>query len=128
MPRIELAVFGAHLSGMTLNGELTALGATLAETARTAPHYRFFALETSPPKPGLLRVAENGAAIECEVWALDAAGFGAFVAGIPHPLGIGKIELAGSRWVPGFICEPAALATARDITQFGGWRGYIENL
>ena len=51
---IPLAVVGAHLSGMPLNGELRALGARLIERAATAPHYRLYALPgTKPPKPGL---------------------------------------------------------------------------
>jgi allophanate hydrolase len=58
---IPLAVVGAHLSGMPLNGELRAAGARLIERGTTAPHYRLYALPgTRPPKPGLLRV-KNGA-------------------------------------------------------------------
>ena len=62
---IALAVVGAHLSGMPLNGELRALGARFLEQAATAPDYRLFALNAAhPPKPGLLRVAPGaGAAI-----------------------------------------------------------------
>ena len=55
---IAIAVVGAHLSGMPLNGELKALGARLLEATATAPDYRLYALAGSkPPKPGLLRVA-----------------------------------------------------------------------
>ena len=53
---IAIAVVGAHLSGMPLNGELTALGGRLLEAAVTAPDYQLYALATTPPKPGLLRV------------------------------------------------------------------------
>ena len=49
---------------------------------------------SEPPKPGLLRVGDGaGAAIKAELWTLDPAGFGAFVARIPAPLGIGTIRL-----------------------------------
>ena len=41
---IPIAVVGAHLSGMPLNGELRAAGARLIERTATAPHYRLFAL------------------------------------------------------------------------------------
>ena len=55
---VKLAVVGAHLSGMPLNGQLVERGATLVGIAQTAPDYKFFALPgTTPPKPGLLRVA-----------------------------------------------------------------------
>src|SRR5262249_34808704 len=39
---LAIAVVGAHLSGMALNGELTALGGRLLEAAVTAPDYQLF--------------------------------------------------------------------------------------
>ncbi len=53
---ITIAVVGAHLSGMALNGELQALGGRLLEATTTAPDYKLYALDTMPPKPGMLRV------------------------------------------------------------------------
>lgn len=125
--RIEIAVVGAHLTGMPLNHELTSLGGTLVEETRTAPGYRFFALKgTVPPKPGLQRVPDaEGPGIVIEIWSLPASGFGTFVSKIPSPLGVGKLVLADGRHVTGFLCEAAALADAVDITHFGGWRAYI---
>ena len=70
-------------------------------------------------------MAEGGAAIEVEVWALDAAGFGAFTAEVPPPLAIGTVTLADGSSVKGFVCEPIGLAGARDITGFGGWRAWL---
>jgi allophanate hydrolase len=123
---IAIAAVGAHLSGMALNHELTSLGARLLESATTAPDYRLYALETTPPKPGMLRIAPGaGAAIALEVWALSAAAFGQFVAAVPPPLSIGTIRLADGRGVKGFIVEPAALDGAQDISSFGGWRAYM---
>jgi allophanate hydrolase len=123
---IAIAVVGAHLSGMALNGELKALSGRLVETTMTAPDYRLYALDTTPPKPGLLRVeADAGTAIELEIWALSPAAFGEFVAAIPPPLSIGTIRLADGRNVKGFIVEPAALDGAREISAFGGWRAYM---
>jgi allophanate hydrolase len=123
---IAIAVVGAHLSGMALNSELRALGAQLLEAAVTAPDYKLYALKTTPPKPGMLRVAaDTGASIELEVWALSAAAFGKFVAAVPPPLSIGTIRLADGRSVKGFIVEAAALDEARDISSFGGWRAYV---
>src|SRR6202042_482099 len=89
---IAVAVVGAHLSGMTLNCELKTLGGRLLEATATAPDYKLYALDTTPPKPGMLRVeAGTGSPIELEVWALPAAAFGRFVAAIPPPLSIGTI-------------------------------------
>jgi allophanate hydrolase len=123
---IAIAVVGAHLSGMALNGELKALRGRLLEAATTAPDYRLYALDTTPPKPGMLRVeAGSGFSIELEIWALPAASFGEFVAAIPPPLSIGTVRLADGRGVKGFIVEPAAVAGARDISAFKGWRAFV---
>jgi allophanate hydrolase len=126
---IALAVVGAHLTGQPLNSQLTALDGRLVRTARTASCYRLFALGgTTPSKPGLVRVAPgSGGSIEVEIWALRPATFGAFVAAIPSPLGIGTLVLADGSRVKGFLCESAALEGARDITAFGGWRAYLKN-
>ena len=51
--------------------------------------------------------------------------FGRFVNAIPAPLGVGKVTLASGRQVTGFLCEPWALAGAREITALGGWRAYL---
>jgi allophanate hydrolase len=124
---VALAVVGAHLSGMPLNGELTSAGARLLSATKTAPHYRLFALAgTKPPKPGLLRVANGaGTAIEIEVWALPDAAFGRFVAAVPPPLSIGTLELADGHGVKGFLVEAEGIAGARDISSFGGWRKFV---
>ena len=123
---ITIAVVGAHLSGMALNGELQALGGRLLEATTTAPDYKLYALDTTPPKPGMLRVTQgDGSSIKLELWALSAAAFGQFVAAIPPPLGIGTIRLADGRGVKGFVVEPVAVNGARDISSFGGWRAFM---
>jgi allophanate hydrolase len=126
---IDVAVCGAHLSGLPLNGQLTDRGAKLAAKTRSAASYRLYALPGGPPfRPGMVKVAEGGEAIEVEVWSVPAEHFGSFVAGIPSPLGIGKVVLADGRQVPGFVCESLAIEGARDITAFKGWRGYLASL
>ncbi|MGB6543924.1 MAG: allophanate hydrolase, partial [Xanthobacteraceae bacterium] len=95
--------------------------------AKTAPHYRLYALAAArPPKPGLLRVKNGaGTAIEVEVWALSETAFGRFVAAVPSPLSIGTLELDEGRAVKGFLVEAEAVAGARDISSFGGWRAFM---
>jgi allophanate hydrolase len=125
-PTVQVAVVGAHLAGQPLNWQLLERGARKVASTRTAPRYRLYALRnTTPPKPGLARVERDGVAIAVEVWELPLRRFGEFVAEIPQPLGIGTLELADGRWVKGFICEPAAIADATDISVFGGWRAYL---
>jgi allophanate hydrolase len=122
---VWLAVAGAHLSGQPLNHELTSRGARRIRTTKTAPEYRLYALDTVPPKPGLVHVPnESGHAIEVEIWELTRQAFGAFVAQIPAPMTIGMTRLADGTIVKGFSCEPYALSGAREISQFGGWRGF----
>jgi len=126
---LAIAVVGAHLSGLPLNGQLTERGAHLRLATTTAPQYRLFALPgTVPPKPGLLRVASGGAAIAVEVWDVPLTAVGSFLALIPQPLGLGSLSLADSSSVHGFICEAHALNGAKDITSFGGWRAYLASL
>lgn len=124
---IVLAVVGAHLSGFPLNYQLTERGGVLLGAATTAPDYALYALgETSPPKPGLVRIGENrGVSIETELWTLTPAAFGSFVASVPPPLTIGTVRLADGRQVKGFLCEEYATHKAEPISAFGGWRNYL---
>jgi allophanate hydrolase len=123
---IPIAVVGAHLSGMALNGELRALNGKLIEATKTAPDYKLYALQTTPPKPGMLRLeAGTGASIELEIWSLSSSAFGKFVNAIPAPMAIGTIRLADGRSVKGFLVEPEVLGEARDITAYGGWRKFM---
>ena len=126
-PVLQLAVVGAHLQGMPLHAQLTERGCRLMARTRTAAAYRLFALaNTTPPKPGLARVAETqpGHAIDVEVYDMPQDKVGSFLALIPPPLGLGSVELADGRWVKGFICEAHALAGALDISAHGGWRAW----
>ena len=124
-PAGRVAVVGAHLAGLPLHHQLAGLGARLVDTTRTAPGYRLYALAgTTPPKPGLAPDPE-GAAIECEVYALGEAELGRFVATVAEPLAIGPVRLAGGAVVPGFLATAGALAGATDITRYGGWRAYL---
>ncbi len=123
---LAIAVCGAHMSGLPLNGQLTSRGAHHLATTRTAASYRLYALAGPPPqRPGLVRVTHGGAAIDVEVWALPQAEVGSFLAGIPRPLGLGTVELADGSFVCGFLCEAYAIEAAVDITGCGGWRGYL---
>ena len=124
---VRVAVVGAHLTGEPLNHQLTSRGARLVATTITAPVYRLVALATVPPKPGMIRLDRgdaDAAAIEVEVWELDAVGFGSFVDEVPAPLCIGRVLLADGTDVAGFLCEPLAAEGAEDITSFGGWRAF----
>ncbi|SOE86982.1 allophanate hydrolase [Burkholderia sp. YR290] len=131
-PTVTLAVVGAHLRGEPLDWQLLEAGARFIEATTTSPEYRLFALaSTTPPKPGLVRMTNGqGAAIAIELWDMPLRTFGAFVAAVPAPLGVGNVRTANGRDVKGFICEPAAVAPdsgAQDISSFGGWRAFLDS-
>ena len=123
---IAIAVVGAHLSGMVLNGELKALGGRLLEATTTAPDYKLYALDTTPPKPGMLRVAAGNRIVD-RTGSLGTTG--RRVRQIRRRDPAAAVDrhrrLADGRGVKGFIVEPAAIDGARDISAFGGWRAFV---
>ncbi len=125
MPEVlHLVVVGAHLRGEPLNHELTALGATFVQATRTAAGYRMYALPGALEKPGLVRVTEAGRAFEVEVWSVPSARFGELMEKVRSPLCIGTVLLEGGVQALGFLCEAFAVAQARDISEYAGWRDY----
>ena len=120
---LELAVCGAHMSGLPLNHQLTERGAQFVKTARTAAVYRMFALDEK--RPGLVRVGDGGAALDLEIWRIRESEVGSFLAGIPSPLGLGRLELEEGCNVCGFLCEQFATVGKTDITSHGGWRAWL---
>lgn len=127
--RARLVVCGAHLDGLALNWQLKRRGARLVESTHSSPDYQLYALAGGPPfRPGMVRVKDGGVAIAVEVWELPSSELGSFLTGIPAPLGLGKVQLADGRWESGFICEGYGLEGAVDISHFGGWRAYLNDL
>lgn len=121
---IELAVFGLHLTGQPLNYQLTDLGAVFVRADNTAASYRLFDVGG---KPGAVWVNDGGTAVDLEIWKLPVANLGYFVAQVP-PLGIGTVQLADGSSVKGFICEGYVVEQAKEITQYGGWLAYLEEI
>ena len=125
MESVKLAVVGAHLKDMPLHWQLTSREARFVGATNSAPTYRLYAMADSmPPKPALVHSAD-GAAIALEVYELDMAAFGSFVAEVPPPLAIGTVTLEDGSLVKGFVAEPRAIVGAEDITALGGWRAYL---
>ena len=120
---VDLVVCGAHLEGQPLNWQLRDRGAELQQCTQTKSGYALFALPDGK-RPALVP-STPGTAIEVEVWRMPTTELGGFVAGIPAPLGIGKVELESGASLPGFICEEGGIANARDISHYGGWRAYL---
>ena len=125
----NIVVCGAHMENLPLNHQLTDRGASLIKACSSATNYKLVALPGGPPyRPGMLRVEKGGKAIEVEVWSLPIDQLGEFLKNIPHPLGLGMVELDNGKWETGFICESYIEEQATDISHFGGWRQYLESL
>jgi allophanate hydrolase len=126
--QVAVVVCGAHMEGMALNWQLTARGGSLFSKSKTADCYRMYLVPAGdgmPERPALVRVAsDKGVSIECEIWLLSTESFGDFTSKIPAPLGIGKVVLKDGSVCSGFIAEAIAMDGARDISDYGGWRGY----
>jgi allophanate hydrolase len=123
---IDIAVCGAHMSGLPLNHQLTSRGAWRVACTQSAPEYHLFALPGGPPeRPGMVRVAEGGVAIDIEIWRMPEEHFASFMRGIPAPLGLGRIRVRNGEEVCGFQCETVATTGATDISELGSWRRYL---
>jgi allophanate hydrolase len=124
---VELVVFGAHMQGGPLSHQLTDLGARWAGEITTAPRYRMSVLPTQPPKPAVTRVPEGspGAALTGHRWLLSPRALGLFLAALPAPMQLGKVEFDDGTWRTGFNCDASA-ATGPDISEYGSWPAAIK--
>ena len=124
---IQVAVCGAHMQGLPLNTQLSALGGVFVKQGSTSANYKLFKLNGfTPARPGLLRVNEHGTSIALEIWQLPIANYGQFVASVPAPLGFGTLTLIDNTTVQGFMCEAYATQNATDISHLGGWRAFLK--
>jgi allophanate hydrolase len=121
---VVLAVAGAHLRGEALEHEVLECGGRWQATTRTAARYALCLVADDPPRPGLVRTAGTGAAIEVDLWALPPDGWARFVArGVPG-LAVGRVELGDGTTVPGFVATADDTTVRPDLTPFGGWRAW----
>jgi hypothetical protein len=124
---IQIAVCGAHMSGLPLNHQLTELNASFVKATKTAKGYRLYDIPGKiPARPGMVREQSSESTLELEVWSMPLENFGAFMVQIASPLCIGSVLLEDESVVYGFLCESDYLIGAKEITQYGGWRGYLE--
>jgi allophanate hydrolase len=138
---LRIVAVGAHMSGLALNWQFGERAARLVRRTRTVPRYRLYSLTgTTPTRPALVHVgvdsssadgAADGRAIDVEIWEMDAAHVGSFLALVGAPLALGTVELEDGSSERGFVCEPRAVAAgsgALDITTHGGWRAFLDSL
>jgi allophanate hydrolase len=117
---VPLVVVGAHRKGQPLMAELEQRGAFWDGPVTLAPRYRMVALDTRPPKPGVVR-SDDGAELVAERWLLSEAALGSFLAELPEPMLLGSVLLNDGSTAVGFACDAVAASRGRDITHFGDW-------
>jgi allophanate hydrolase len=122
----ELVVFGAHLRGGPLVHQLTDLGARWAGELTTSARYRMALLPSTPPKPAITRVPNGGGtALKAHRWLLSPAALGRFLAALPAPMQLGKVEFDDGTWRTSFGCDGSAADAGVDISRYGGWAAAV---
>jgi allophanate hydrolase len=126
---IDIVVCGAHLHGQPLNWQLVERGAVFKEKTTTTSEYCLYQLPgDNPRRPALVKSDTDGCEIEVEIWSMPTEALGGFVAKIPAPLGIGKVNIADGRELCGFICADGAVGNdCQNISEYGGWRAYLDS-
>ena len=126
-PTTTLVVVGHHLSGQPRNVDLSDRGGTLAALTETAPTYRLLRVGAESPVPVLVSVASGGAAVEVETWDVPSQALPAILAASSGFVCLGRVTLADGSTEIGFVADTSALSDPEsiDITEFGGWRGYL---
>lgn len=121
--QINLAVNGTLMRGLELNNNLHRMNAVFVREALTEPTYRLWSI--ADRHPAMQKVAQGGAAIAVEVWAVPVAGIATLLQLEPAGLCIGKVRLADGEEVLGVLGEALLCEGQPEITQWGGWRAYI---
>ena len=119
---VELFVNGTLMRGLQLHRNLA--GAEFLGEFRTAPRYRIFSI--GDVHPGMFRVEHGGISVPGELYRLPDEVWARVEAGEPPGLYKGPVELDDGRWVDGILFPQEMTVGQREITEFRGWREYVE--
>ncbi|MCJ8331323.1 MAG: glutamyl-tRNA amidotransferase [Lentisphaeria bacterium] len=121
---IRLAVNGTLMRGLELNKNLLDIGAEFICEAKTKNCYRLYTI--NDVHPAMYKVNDDsGNTISLEIWELTGDGLISILSNEPPGLCIGKIELEDSSTILGVLGEGYLNENQQEITQFGGWKEYI---
>ena len=124
MEKVLLAVNGTLMRGLELNPNMIAAGATFVREDRTAPLYRIWSIDDR--HPAMIRMSDgSGTRVALELWDVPVGGLAQILQNEPPGLCIGKVKLDDGSIVLGVLGEPFLCEGKKEITAFGGWRGYI---
>lgn len=129
MDSVKLAVNGTLMRGLPLEKNLLDTGAFFLREAATAPCYRLWSINDN--NPAMLRVDPadpQAVSVAVEVWQVPAAGLASVLMKEPEGLSVGKVTLSDGEVVLGVIGEPELVRGQKEISSYGGWRGYIASL
>jgi carbamate kinase len=122
---VLLAVNGTLMRGLKDNQHMIAAKATFVRAVATEPAYRLWSVRDD--HPAMIHVTDgSGSAMNVEVWAVPIEGLTGLLQDEPPGLAIGRIRLGDGRTVLGVLGESALVEGQREITEYGGWRAYIE--
>lgn len=126
MDKVLLAVNGTLMRGLELNENLTKVGGEFIREDETASCYRLWTIDDV--HPAMMRVEEDGNNIALEVWKLPKEALTSVLLNEPAGLSIGKVILKDGSIVLGVIGEAILCDKQLEITEYGGWRSYINSL
>lgn len=122
---VLLAVNGTLMRGLKLNHHMIAAKATFVREAATEPVYRLWSVRDE--HPAMIHVIDgSGSAVHVEVWAVPLEGLSGLLQDEPSGLAIGKVRLDDGSEVLGVLGESVLAEGQREITEYGGWRAYVE--
>jgi allophanate hydrolase len=114
------AFYGTFTSGQPGHGNLA--GARFVERTRTAPRYRLFFVDGLWPA---LVPAEDGVAIECELYECSEELLARLARVEPPGWNRGVVELAYGHTVDAFVGEAELTARGVDVSEHGSWAAFV---
>jgi gamma-glutamylcyclotransferase (GGCT)/AIG2-like uncharacterized protein YtfP len=117
------AFYGTFTS--TQPGHRNLAGAQLVERTRTAARYRLCFVDGMWPA---LIPADDGVAIECELYEADEELLEHLAELEPPGWSRCPLELADGRKVEAFIADAALAVRGEDISSYGSWQAYARAL
>jgi allophanate hydrolase len=122
----SIALVGAHLSGLPLNSLVSGRGGRLLRRAQTDAGYRMMRVPGSGvARPGLIAGDGPAEGFSVEIWEVPLQTLGSLAAELTAPLHFGRLRLSDGTTVLSYLGDDTALAGAQDISEYGGWRAYV---
>ena len=121
--KVKLAVNGTLMRGLELNPSFLEAGAAFLEETHTAQADRLWSIQDR--YPAMVRDTKGGKRIQVEVWRLSAEEIAPLLEREPPGLCIGQVLLGSDEKVLGVLGEPWVCEGQREITEWGGWRAYV---